>query len=360
MRIVQTGDWHLTSANPLLFSLQKKAINNFIDQLHKLEPDQIVITGDLAGLDAPHYMSTEEIIFLMDKINELMDMADLIVIAGNHDSVEQFEIFKRLGPLDTIFQNYIVSDCIYSSFLGEYVFIPWLGKGRFDTTDDKKASESLVKLINSKLKPDGSGILIGHYPILGAEEGGFIKKSINEITLLHKEINANLILLGHQHTAQRVDNVFYAGSLYPVTMRESAPRGFYLHDMDANTSQFIELKSWDTKKIEVGSLDEINTSIDYSDTILSLKVFYDLSKPLNLVHLKEIEEELKKSALMVKLKTIPRLRRIEEGSRVGCSVESLDDKLINLLGKNGLDNVEVGEAMEIYGGARRCISASET
>ena len=355
MKILQTGDWHLNSKSPLFWK-QKEAVRDCINLGNGV--DAFFITGDLCGLDAPHFLTHQERLFLCETFITMAEIAPVYIVAGNHDDPTEFSLFPLLKSTYPITAAYDSVTSVTMSDGTTLVMAPWLGKASFGTTDTEAACDELVLQIN-KLKPYR---VLGHYPILGAIEGGFIKKHLDEITLLHNKIKSGFIHLGHQHQEQRhyvsETEVHYAGSLFPVTMRETAPKGVLIHTNGRR--EFREVCSWQNIKHELHQQGDSLTHdlflATYEDCVVRLDVFYSLDNPPADSELGEIKDSiLKRNALSVTIRKVPAIREARTAPYLQTHT-TLEEKLHELLSRNinsdGQSPEVVEEAMLIYDSTR--------
>lgn len=95
MKLLHTSDWHLGR----MFYNQPRAddhdavIAEILDIARQQKPDLVLHTGDLFDVVRPGYTDIHR---GLDALNELGTIAPVVVICGNHDSAQLFQVFQRL------------------------------------------------------------------------------------------------------------------------------------------------------------------------------------------------------------------------------------------------------------------------
>ncbi len=100
MRLLHTSDWHVgvstrgISRKPDL----EVALDELVEQAKDFRPDLILHSGDLFHQPRPQ---VDELELAWSGLRRLAEQAPLVVIAGNHDSAQWFEIFAQMQGKDS-------------------------------------------------------------------------------------------------------------------------------------------------------------------------------------------------------------------------------------------------------------------
>jgi 3',5'-cyclic AMP phosphodiesterase CpdA len=206
MRIVQLSDIHVGS----LFIQQ--AFDSVVDEVNKLQPDAIILTGDLTD---------EGILPQFEKARKEIgrfDCKDIIVLAGNHD-------YRHTGYL--LFKKFFPSKSVYE--FGDTVILT-LGTARPDRDEGEVGyrqnqwMEKTLARYTDKIK-----IVAMHHHLIGIPDTGTDKIIILDAgdtlrTCLQSKVD--LVLCGHKHRPW----IWNLGSLeiaYAGTASSSRFRGFF-------------------------------------------------------------------------------------------------------------------------------------
>lgn len=174
LKIVQISDIHYGS------TVDEKRLKDIVEQINMLNPDIVVLTGDL--IDERIKYNKEDI------INNLVNIKAKLgkyAVSGNHDyPIEEFnELIKQSGFIN-LDNNY---ELIYNNS-NQPIIISGISSNLADTTTLEIKTEKFYSYINSldETKPIYS-ILLMHEP-----------DYVDELNLE----NYNLILSGHSHNGQ--------------------------------------------------------------------------------------------------------------------------------------------------------------
>lgn len=98
MRLLHASDWHLgrTTYNEPRRPDHEKVHAETVAIAREFRPDLIVHTGDLFDATAPAF---DDMRLGIEMLDELAEIAPVVVLAGNHDSPKLFRVFSMLrGP----------------------------------------------------------------------------------------------------------------------------------------------------------------------------------------------------------------------------------------------------------------------
>ena len=181
LKIVHISDVHY------LRTVKKKELINIVEKTNKLNPDIVVITGDLLDKDMKlNEKSTNTIIEELSKVNATMGK---YAITGNHDVVhEEWESIINNSGFVNLNESY---DTIYNTN-NDIIFIGGVSSSINDkkTKFDDKINTVLNKL-NEEINNNQDKNI---YKILLMHEPDYVKN------FDYKQFN--LILSGHSHNGQ--------------------------------------------------------------------------------------------------------------------------------------------------------------
>ena len=180
MRIVQLSDIHVGS------QFQDEVFEKVIDEVNSLDPDAVVITGDLTneGLVKQY----EKCKSLISQIN----VKNIITVSGNHDYRNTgYLLFKKYFPIQTI--NELSSD----------VVLVTLGTARPDRDEGEVGFRQTLWLERTMKKySDKVKILAMHHHLIGIPDTGSDRLTAIDAgdvlrTILDSKVD--LVLCGHKH-----------------------------------------------------------------------------------------------------------------------------------------------------------------
>lgn len=189
--IVHIADIHFS------INTKKEKLNKIKESIVKLNPDYLVITGDL--IDSPSIIKNKQKIKeLIKLLTDLSTYTKILISLGNHDIFNNNDLifFKKLNEFNniTILDNEFYQD--------DYIFIAGLtlpSKYYYNITHEE-SSEILLEHINAhqnlidKLPSRLPRVLLIHSPIKLTEE-----------EVLNKLSGYDIILSGHTHAGMVPD-----------------------------------------------------------------------------------------------------------------------------------------------------------
>lgn len=221
MRLVQISDIHIGG----LF--MQGTFDVVVDEVNKLEPDAIVITGDLTddGILPQYEKARNEI--------KRFTCPNMIVIAGNHD-------YRHTGYL--LFKKFFPSKHVYEF---DDVVILTLGTARPDRDEGEVGYRQNLWMEKTLAKYENKVKVVAmHHHLIGVPDTGTDKIIILDAgdtlrTCLQSKVN--LVMCGHKHRPW----VWELGSLeiaYAGTASSTRYRGFF-----ENSYNIIEIKDGDVR-----------------------------------------------------------------------------------------------------------------
>ncbi len=246
MKILHTGDWHIGRVldQHSLIDDQRYALQGFLTIVHDVQPDVILIAGDLYDRAIP----PREALELVDEtLTHLIldDHIPVIVIGGNHDGRSRLDYGSAIlarkglyfrgaydpeaGPIEITGQG----DTVPTAFWA----VPFIKPVEYHTAaktesipDYNGMYADIVAQIRPKMNFDQPNVLISHGLILSAPPtAGTLDDSVRPIEIggiayasSHLFSDFDYVALGHLHRPQKVgsNRIRYAGSLLKYSFSE--------------------------------------------------------------------------------------------------------------------------------------------
>jgi 3',5'-cyclic-AMP phosphodiesterase len=226
LQIVQLSDIHIGG----LFV--QGVFDAVVDEVNKLEPDAIIVTGDLTD---------DGLLFQFEKAsNELkrFNCPNIITVAGNHDYRHTgYLLFKKFFPTKQIYE---FAD----------VFILTLGTARPDRDEGEVGYRQNLWMEKTfgKLPETKTKIVAMHHHLIGIPDTGTDKIIILDAgdtlrTCLHSGVD--LVLCGHKHRPW-VWNLGRLEIAYAGTASSTRFRGFF-----ENCYNIIEIEEGKKPRVDI-------------------------------------------------------------------------------------------------------------
>ena len=268
----------------------EKCLNFIVGTARAEAPDIIINAGDTfdsAGIKADSLSA--KLSFKI--IKELADIAPVVIIIGtkSHDGeiAETLQYIKAdhfvhviNHPAQLYYADGQIADQVGILAPVEAVLslVPAPTKQHFSTDSDIKGADSEIAQAMSvmltgfaaqaELYKDCPHVLVGHWNITGSLISETQTLTGVDIELSKEQMalsNAGICLMGHIHKAQKLEpNIFYSGSIIPLTWGELDPKGFYIHTLEGKNlieSKFIKTPS--RKRIKLS--EDLTGSQDLTD-----------------------------------------------------------------------------------------------
>jgi len=200
------------------------------------QPDLVIWLGDIFDHPRPTYRSFRIVLKALMRIRE--HGLPAVVITGNHDTPRLPGTGSPYTALNEIFG-------------GEVRFAHRMAYERFDfpglavhAVPQMLTREATIEALHDADRGrslDRTNLLLAH-PLVPSVERRYA--DINEIEVDERELQSDLVLLGHYHTHQRVaEGIWYAGSTDTFTFADDpdAPKGIVVLDTDAGTCELMPL-----------------------------------------------------------------------------------------------------------------------
>lgn len=342
-----------------------KAFQEALEKISAINPDLIVIAGDVFHRPRPSNFTIYATIMLLQKFRKSCN-TPIVMIAGNHESVRSAESGSVLKIFESVIPKIQVVDAVSET----------LNIENLQTSLMCIPHGGLAELEKTNLKPDKRfkyNILVMHGThekcpkITAYGEGALIKDS--EIN----EVEWDYIAFGHYHSyTELAPNAFYSGAIERTStniwQEAKDKKGFIVYDLDNRTHEFITLESprkvIDIKKINAENLtiEEVNLKIEeeiteikgLDNSIIRLTVENIDSLFIKHLNYKKIRE-LTKSAIHFKLNLIKKGSVIKSTNEQGEVIERkkgvldfLDEELAGFDLAQGLDRTRFNDMAKIY------------
>lgn len=261
MKILHTADWHLGKIVNYVHMTedQRHILQQFIEVVKSVEPDVIIIAGDLYDRSIPPKQAVE---LLNDTLTTLINDFEIpiLAISGNHDSPDRLEfgnqLFRSRGLfLDTKLQKNRQPVILHDDSGPVYFhLIPYVEPAEvahvFEDDEIKshhQAAEKLIEDIDQRFGFSDRHVWIGHAFLAGGMES----ESEERLSMIGGSpyVDAHLfkgfsyVALGHLHQPQRVtqDYIRYSGSILKYSFSEvNHEKSVTVVDMDESGSCSIE------------------------------------------------------------------------------------------------------------------------
>lgn len=258
---MHTADWHLGKIVNYVHMTedQRHILHQFIEVVKNVEPDVIIIAGDLYDRSIPPKQAVE---LLNDTLTTLINdfQIPVLAISGNHDSPDRLEfgnqLFRSRGLfLDTKLQQDRQPVILHDDNGPVYFhLIPYVEPAEvahvFENEEIKshqQAAERLIEDIEERFDFSERHVWVGHAFLAGGMES----ESEERLSMIggspyvdaHLFKDFSYVALGHLHQSQRVtqDYIRYSGSILKYSFSEvNHEKSVTVIDMDTSGSCNIE------------------------------------------------------------------------------------------------------------------------
>lgn len=246
VRFLVIGDVHIAERH---LPLSKEAMNNCINEALKVKDSIqfIVVMGDV--FDRHDNVKLRHINYAGIWLQKLAQIKPTIVLIGNHDRVDNKDFCSRIHPLMNLRITteekaekgtliFVTKPYILNIKGKKILFVPYVQPGRFMEAIDMNIKEIDILKKKGRTVPDITNVkdydlIFAHQEFYGVFCGP-IASTIGD----KWEDDYPMVISGHIHNRHRFkDNIFYTGSLYPITMSESADKGVLCMSYNVNTKQ---------------------------------------------------------------------------------------------------------------------------
>ena len=260
VKFLHTADWHIGRKLQGLDLLedQQFVLENLITEMKKINPDFLIIAGDLYDRSVPSKEATKLLQELLVKINIGCNIP-IFAISGNHDSRERLAIgeawfskykFYLHTRLEQAFDKISYEDA--DIYLLPY-FEPFEAREYFEDatlTTHNAATKRVIDEIYKNLDTNKTNILVAHTFVSGGLETDSEREiSVGTVENVAVEVfdKFDYVALGHLHNPNAIKEtrLKYSGSPMAYSFSEaSQTKGMRLIEVtkERYSEEFIPLK----------------------------------------------------------------------------------------------------------------------
>ena len=260
VKFLHTADWHIGRKlqGKDLLEDQQGVLDNLITEMKKINPDFLIIAGDLYDRSVPSKGATALLQELLVKINIECNVP-IFAISGNHDSRERLAIgdawfskhkFYLYTRLEQAFDRISYEDT--DIYLLPY-FEPFEAREYFEDatlTTHNAATKRVIDEIYKNLDTNKTNILVAHTFVSGGLETDSEREiSVGTVENVAVEVfdKFDYVALGHLHNPNAIkeERLKYSGSPMAYSFSEaSQTKGMRLVEVtkESYSEEFIPLK----------------------------------------------------------------------------------------------------------------------
>ena len=260
VKFLHTADWHIGRKlqGKDLLEEQQVVLDDLITEMKKINPDFLVIAGDLYDRSVPSKEATTLLQELLVKINIECNVP-IFAISGNHDSRERLAIgeawfskhkFYLHTRLEQAFDKLSYEDA--DIYLLPY-FEPFEAREYFEDaslTTHNAATKRVIDEIYKNLDTNKTNILVAHTFVSGGLETDSEREiSVGTVENVVVEVfdKFDYVALGHLHNPNAIneERLKYSGSPMAYSFSEaSQTKGMRLIEVtkESYSEEFIPLK----------------------------------------------------------------------------------------------------------------------
>ena len=260
VKFLHTADWHIGRKlqGKDLLEDQQGVLDNLITEMKKINPDFLIIAGDLYDRSVPSKEATTLLQELLVKINIECNVP-IFAISGNHDSRERLAIgeawfskhkFYLHTRLNQAFDKITIEDT--DIYLLPY-FEPFEAREYFEDatlTTHNSATKRVIDEIYKNIDMSKTNILVAHTFVSGGLETDSEREiSVGTVENVAVEIfeKFDYVALGHLHNPNAIkeERIKYSGSPMAYSFSEATQtKGMRLVELTKEifTEEFISLE----------------------------------------------------------------------------------------------------------------------
>jgi len=252
------GDQHVQDSNLIDIDMAFKRI---IKIVRKIKPTFIVCMGDM--LHNHEKISVTPFNRALYFLDELSKLSLTYILIGNHDYKNNTQFLSDNHPFNSLkkWNNVVVVDkVIINEHNGlKFCFCPYVYPGRF------------VEALNTnKNKWEICKCIFAHQEFNGCKMGAFISENGDKW-----DTSYPLVISGHIHEHQIIDNIFYTGSMMQNGFAEQDDKKIWLFKFKTTKFSYIsfdlKLRKKMIKYIHLDDLPFFNIK-DFDKVVLKLNI----------------------------------------------------------------------------------------
>ena len=268
LKFMAIGDIHIADRH---MSITEEALSETLKIAAKFESQIqfIVVMGDI--LDRHKSINMFHLKKAVDFLQSLAKIKSTFVLIGNHDRPSNKDFMSGVHPFVGINCHNLVIVSSPRSFVftvqgvnHNLLFMPYLPPGRFIEAFNTYADAAITAgKWKTKLSIKDFSLIFAHQEFKGAPIGPI--RSVNGDDWPSEY---PMVISGHIHCRVRLPNekgnIYYTGSLYPVTFSEGTSKGALICQYEVN-SKNLHVDVWRTVKSM-----KVIKSVDAKDSIAVL------------------------------------------------------------------------------------------
>lgn len=244
---LHVSDLHLTEGPRL--EDESSTLNRIVEKGVSEDVSMWLVTGDLYGHAVPHRSTPKERLAFIPALLRMADQAPVILVQGNHDHPEDFELFHELHSEHKIYAvtaaEHIEVEThsgVVDVFAMAYPTKGWLLRGAVQPAGVERLSVErtnqmvqdrlamLFKAWGARVRGDRPSVFAGHVMVRGSETGSGVVLSGKEIEFTpHQlgQLDVTYGALGHMHHRQEpLPGWWYPGSPWSTAHGSSKEERF--------------------------------------------------------------------------------------------------------------------------------------
>lgn len=250
IRFLHTSDWHLglELGGHDRLPEQERFLSWLLDACAEREVDALLVAGDVYDVANPSVAAQEAFAKFLAAFRTRLPRADVVVVAGNHDSGARLELPRSLGEalghihlrglVSESFRDHLVPLVDREGAVGAWcAALPFLRAGDLDCrlAEGETPQEAFVRslralyaAVRESVPGTARGlplVAMGHLTLAGSIRAGserILIGGVESVPVVALAEGCTYVALGHIHRAQPVgtESVRYSGSPYPVDFDE--------------------------------------------------------------------------------------------------------------------------------------------
>lgn len=250
IRLLHTSDWHLglELGGHDRLDEQKLFLSWLLDLCRTRAIDALLVCGDVYDVANPSVAAQAAFAGFLVEFHRRLPKADLVVVAGNHDSPSRLELPRPFGDaLGGVHLRGLVTESVSDRIVplrdatGEVaawcVALPFLRSGDLDCRleIDETPQQAYVRAVAAAYRNAREAVptaqrelplvAMGHLTLAGSLRAGserILIGGVESVPVQALADGASYVALGHIHRPQTVGTEFvrYCGSPYPVDFDE--------------------------------------------------------------------------------------------------------------------------------------------
>lgn len=220
---IAIGDPHISDRH---MSMTTEAMNTTYELVSRRKDIPfVVVMGDV--FDRHNNLKLEHMKLAFDWLKKLSSITRTYVLVGNHDRVNNKDFLSQVHPYmgwNGIEKLHIIDRPHIIQYGDRYriCFMPYVPPGRFKEAIDIyiSAKHKRGEMLNVKSVKD-IDLIFAHQEFHNSPCGPILSVRGDKW-----DVSYPMVISGHIHTRMRLqDNIFYTGSLYPITTSENNDKG---------------------------------------------------------------------------------------------------------------------------------------